>query len=369
MSSHKILVINPGSTSTKVAVFDGGEAVFRANVSHEASDLARFASVPAQLPYRKQTIDKALAQAGVTLDGVEAVAGRGGGLAPLAGGTFKAEGLLLEHARIGFAAMHPATLGAQLADLYAADLGVKAYVVNPPDVDELQASARFTGVKGLYRQSRGHPLNQKEVAHRYAATLGKEYEDVNVVVAHVGGGVSVGAHLAGRLVDCNDVMNGDGPMAPTRCGALPAVDVARMTAQGSVDDIIALARNSGGLVSHLGTSDSREVIARIEAGDAYAEAVYDAMIYQIGKAIGAMVAVLHGRCDGIVITGGIAHDPRLVNGLTDMVGALAPIAVIAGELEMEGLASGVSRVLDGEEEALTYTAEPVWVGPPETGTR
>lgn len=357
MPGHRILVVNPGSTSTKVALFDGDTELFRENIVHDA---AIPATISDQLPYRKAAIDAALSASGVPLDGVAAVAGRGGGLAPLSGGTYLVEGLLLEHARVGFATQHPAQLGAQLADCYARELGVRAYVVNPPDVDEFQPVARLTGVKGIYRQSRIHALNQKEVAHRYAASLGCRYEDLNLVVAHIGGGVSVAAHRHGRMVDCNDIVNGDGPMAPTRCGALPVTEVCRLTAQSSAAQVAALARSAGGLMSHLGTADTREVLTRIAAGDTYAEAVYEAMIYQIGKQIGAMIIVLHGSCDGVVLTGGIAHDSRMVSGLTGMVGGLAPIWVAPGELEMEGLARGVLRVLDGVEPVLSYTAAPVW---------
>lgn len=360
----KIFAINPGSTSTKIALFVNGETVFSENVSHDASELEKFAEISDQFPYRKQMILEKLAAAGQTLEGTDAFVGRGGGLVNVVGGTYAVNDKLLEHARIGFSVKHPAMLGAQLAHDFASTYGGRAFVVNPPDVDEFCDEARVTGLKGVWRESRIHALNQKEIGIRYAAAQGKRYDEMNLVICHIGGGISVTAHKKGRMIDSNDIAQGDGPMAPTRCGALPVKDVVRMCYSGRYTEreMYDKITKTGGLVDHLGTSDAREVTAMIEQGNAYAKIVYDAMIYQIAKTAGSMAAVLCGEVDGIVLTGGISHDPYLVKELTSRLHRFAPICVMAGEFEMEALAAGAQRVLDGEEEALEYTGKPVWNG-------
>jgi butyrate kinase len=356
----RILAINPGSTSTKVALFSGEEQMFRANLNHEARELAGFDSVQHQLPYRRKVIRSALESAGVKLGDLDAISAYGGGLEAVEGGTYPVNATMLADASSGRIANHPAVLGCQIARELADELGIPAYVVNPPDVDEFDELARVTGLDGVTRASHVHALNHKEVAHRYAASLGRRYQDLNLVVAHLGGGVSVAAHRRGRMVDCNDVLAGDGPMAPTRCGTLPARAVLELVAAGQ--DLAPKLVRSGGLVDHLGTSDTREVCARIEAGDQHAKLIYQAMIYQVGKAIGGCVAVLGGQVDGILLTGGIVHDPAVVQQLTGMVSRMGPIGLYAGELEMEGLAAGVRRVLEGQEPAREYTGVPVWSG-------
>jgi butyrate kinase len=362
--NFRLFVINPGSTSTKIALFENDRQLFSTNVAHEAAKLKEFAEVSDQFPYRKETILNELVKAGITLDGTDAFVGRGGGLVGCVGGTYAVNETLLHHARIGFTVKHPATLGSQLAQDFANTYGGKAFVVNPPDVDEFDEIARVTGFADVARESRGHPLNQKEVAIRYATEVGKKYEDLNLVVSHIGGGVSVTAHRRGRMVDSTDVINGDGPMAPTRAGALAATAVMKACFSGSITEkgLYDRLTKAGGFVDHLGTSDALDVKERIAKGDAYAKLVYDAMIYQIGKYIGAYAAVLRGKVDAILLTGGIAHDSYLTAGITDMVSFIAPVKVYAGEFEMEALAAGALRVLRGEEEPKVYTGIPVWSG-------
>jgi butyrate kinase len=231
-------------------------------------------------------------------------------------------------------------------------------------VDEFDPVARVSGLSDVYRESRGHPLNQKEVAIRYARDVGKRYEDLNLVISHIGGGVSVTAHKRGRMADSSDVINGDGPMAPTRAGAIPATAIIKMCFSGKYTEREMYDRitKTGGLVDHLGTSDVTEVLKRIRNKDGYAKIVYDAMIYQIAKNIGAYATVLKGRVDAILLTGGIAHDDYLVDRITDRVKYIAPVVVYAGEFEMEALAAGALRVLTGQEQAKTYTGRPVWDG-------
>ena len=361
---YKVFAINPGSTSTKIAMFFDDNCVFSRNVSHDAEKLKEFAEISDQFPYRKETILEELKAAGQTLEGVDAFAARGGGLVNVEGGVYKVGEKLLEHARIGYTVKHPAMLGAQLADAFAKEYGGQAFVVNPPDVDEFIDEARMTGLKGIYRESRIHALNQKEIGIRFAAGMGKRYSEMNLIICHIGGGISVTAHRRGKMIDSNDIANGDGPMAPTRCGQLPVKDVISMCFSGKYTEkeMRDKTTKTGGLVDHLGTSDAREVGKMIQEGNQYAKRVYDSMLYESGKTAGSMAAVLKGKVDAIILTGGISHDKYVVDYLTDMLSFIAPVAVRAGEFEMEALAAGALRVLREEEEAKTYTGIPVWTG-------
>lgn len=359
----RVLTINPGSTSTKVALFEGDRAVFSKTVSHDAGRLAEFPTVSDQLSYRKQMIDALLEQNGLSLADVDAVVGRGGGLLPVEGGTYVIDELLLDHARRGAnGVQHPAQLGSQLAHLYATECGAREFVVNPPDTDELQDVARVTGVRGINRTVHLHALNLKETAIRHAESIGRRYEDCNFVVCHLGGGVSVSAHRRGRMVDGFDIVGGDGPMAPTRCGGLNVTQVADYLRDHSRKELVAMCHRTGGFVSHLGTSDALEVQRRASEGDEHARMVWSAFMYQVEKGIGAMAAVLRGDVDGILLGGGIAHSEELVQEITDACGFIAPVSAYPGEFEMEAMAAGARRVLDGREEAKHYTGIPVWDG-------
>jgi butyrate kinase len=361
---YRILAVNPGSTSTKIALFEDERELFATNVSHDAARLKEFREISDQFPYRKETILGELAKARVSLEGIDAFVGRGGGLVSLKGGTYIINETLLLHARIGFTVKHPAALGSQLAYEFATMYGGKAFVVNPPDVDEFDLVSRVSGLSDVFRESRGHPLNQKEVAMRYAAEKGKRYEDLNLVISHIGGGISITAHRKGRMVDSNDIINGDGPMAPTRAGSIPAVAIIKMCYSGKYTEREMYDRitKTGGLVDHLGTSEVREVVERIRNGDSHAKLIYDAMIYQIGKNIGAYATVLDGDVDAILLTGGVANDPYLVEKITDRVGYIAPVKVYAGEFEMEAMAAGALRVLTGQEQPKIYNGVPAWSG-------
>jgi butyrate kinase len=242
--------------------------------------------------------------------------------------------------------------------------GGAAFVVNPPDVDEFQDVARITGMKEITRTSHIHALNQKETAIRHAASINKKYEDLNLIVAHIGGGVSVVAHRKGKMIDGNDNVGGDGPMAPTRTSSLPTADLVRLCFSGKYTEKQLLERcmKNGGFVDLLGTADTLEVIKRIENGDRYAELVHDAMIYQIVKAVGAMAAALEGRVDGILLGGGLAHDKNLVIKITRFCSFIAPVTAYPGEFEMEAMAAGALRVLRGEEAIKKYSGIPVWQG-------
>lgn len=360
----KILAINPGSTSTKVALFQNGECELSRNVAHDAVRLAEFADVTDQLPYRKQTIEALLAEEGADLSGLGAVVGRGGGLLPMEGGTYVVDEKLLHDARVGANGVaHPAQLGSQLADEFAREHGAQAFVVNPPDVDELQEVARITGIRGVYRNVHLHALNLKETAIRHAASLGRAYEDCNFIVCHIGGGVSVSAHRRGKMVDGFDIVGGEGPMAPTRCGSVAVADAAAWAREHEVDALTALCHKTGGFVDLAGTSDAIELTQRAKEGDEACRLAWDAMIYQIGKCIGSMAVVLEGEVDGILLGGGMAHSDDLVGRLSRACEWIAPVTAYPGEFEMEAMAAGAERVLSGQEEARCYTGEPVWEPP------
>ena len=360
----KIFAVNPGSTSTKIALFEDDKEVFSVNVSHDAAKLKEFPEISDQFSYRKETILNELAKQNISLEGVDGFVGRGGGLVGLKGGTYAVNDILLHHSRIGFTVKHPAILGSQLSHDFATTYGGQAFVVNPPDVDEFQSVARVTGLAGVERKSGLHALNQKEVGIRYAAEVGKRYEELNLVISHIGGGVSVTAHRKGLMVDSNNIVDGDGPMAPTRSGAMPATAIIKMCFSGKYTEREMYDRitKNGGFVDHLGTSDLREIMERIKKGDTYAKLILDAMIYQIGKNIGAYATVLKGDVDAILLTGGIANNDYVTGQIIDMVKYIAPVKVYAGEFEMEALAAGALRVLTGQEEPQVYTGVPAWSG-------
>jgi butyrate kinase len=361
---YKILAINPGSTSTKIALFHDEKEVSGMNISHAPEELKGFKEVQDQLAYRREMVAKAVADKGFSMADIDIFVGRGGGLVPIDGGTYEVTEKLADHASKGMSGQHPAQLASQICKEFADRYGKKAFVVNPPDVDEFNEIARISGVKGLYRESRIHTLNQKEVALRYCNAKGKNYRDLNLIICHIGGGISVTAHRRGKMIDSNDIMNGDGPMTPTRAGTLPYMKVLKMAFSGEYTEkqLAVKLNKEGGLTDHLGTADAREIEKRINDGDSYAKIVYNAMIYQIGKAVGNCACTLKGKVDGIILTGGIANSNYLVKTLMEYIGWIAPVETMAGEFEMEALAAGALRVARGQEQPVIYTGEPVWQG-------
>ena len=361
----KILVINPGSTSTKYAYFENDEKVFDASISHTTEELAGFATIQDQLGYRKKMVEDACAEHGIDLDSIDAFAGRGGGMVPSPGGTYRVNEKQVHDCEVAACGVHhPAQLAAQICYQLVAEHGGQAFTTSGPDTDEYQDLARLTGLAGVYRESRCHALNQKEVAQRWCAERGLRYDEVNLVICHIGGGISITAHRAGKMVDGTDILTGEGPMTPTRAGAMQAVKIARMAFSGEYtkDELIARLTKRGGFLDHLGTDDGREVRRRIAEGDRYAKLVYDGMIYQIAKFIGQNAIVLEGKVDGIILTGGMAHDGYLVSEIERQAGWIAPVTAVPGEFELEALAAGALRVLRGEEEALDYTGVPTFNG-------
>ena len=364
--SIRVFAINPGSTSTKIALFEDETCLFSKNVAHDAEELAQYSDMPAQLPYRRDMILKILEENGISLEGVDVFVGRGGGLLAIEGGVYDIDDLVLEHARTcANGVVHPATLGSQLAHEFAVRYGAKAMVVNPPDTDELQDVARMTGIKGVYRTIHLHALNLKETAIRHSKeVLGKRYDECNYVVCHIGGGISVSAHRKGKMVDGYDIVGGEGPMAPTRCGGVSIYDLLDYMERENVDikSVRNLCSRTGGFVNHIGISDAVELTRRASEGDEYAAMLWNAMIYQIEKGIGSMAAVLHGQVDGILLGGGMVHSDDLVAQIKDSCEWIAPVSAYPGEFEMEAMAAGAIRVLAGEEELKRYSGEKVFQG-------
>lgn len=361
--SYKIFAINPGSTSTKIALIEDDNVLFTKNVSHDANKLAEFDGISAQMPYRKETILNLLKEANISLEGIDACVGRGGGLFAMEGGTYEIDETILDHARRGAnGVQHPAQLGPQLANEFANEYGCRGFVVNPPDVDEYQDLARLTGLKGVYRTSHLHSLNLKETAIRHADSQGKKYEEQNYVVCHIGGGISVSAHRNGKMIDGFDIVGGEGPMAPTRSGSVPVAGLLGYAKDKDLKEVKGVCTRTGGLVSHLGTSDALEVSNRAEAGDKYAKMVWDTMIYQICKCIGSMSTALHGKVDGILLGGGMVYNKGLVADIKDACEWIAPVYAYPGEFEMEAMAAGAIRVLSGVEAVKKYSGVPVWTG-------
>lgn len=366
--AYRILTINPGSTSTKIGCFEGEERLFTVNVSHDADKLKEFANISDQLPYRKEMILHELKKAQIDLSTIDAFVGRGGGLLPVEGGTYRIDDALLEHAVKGAnGVQHPAQLGSQIANEFAVQYKKPAFVVNPPDTDELCLYARMTGIKGVYRNVHLHALNLKETAIRHSMAAGVNYVDKNYIVCHIGGGISISAHQKGRMIDGNDIVGGEGPMAPTRCGAVPASEMIRYAFDhNDKKEVLSLTTKTGGFVSHLGTSDASEVSKKAVEGGKKEALIWNTMIYQIIKYIGSMAAVLHGEVDGILLGGGMVHNEDLVNQITEKCSWIAPVFAYPGEFELEAMAAGAIRVLNGQEIAKIYTGKPVW-SPKEIG--
>lgn len=354
--TRRILAINPGSTSTKISVFEDEKEVWSTKLSHSREDLAEFEHIFEQYDFREDVIISKLEEAGYNVSSFDAIVGRGGVVYPVEGGTYEVNEELLEDLRRGVQGEHISNLGAPIANKLALEAGCPAFIVDPVVVDEMEPLARFSGHPYLTRRSILHALNQKAVARKASADIGKNYVEANLIVVHLGGGISVGAHKAGRIIDVNNALNGDGPFTPERSGGLPVGDFAELCFSGkySLAEVKKMIKGSGGIVAYLGTNDMRHVEEEIEKGNEEYALVYEAMAYQISKEIGAIATVLEGNVDAIVLTGGIACDKKFINWIRERVGFIAEVLVYPGEKEMESLALGALRVLRGEETAKTY---------------
>ncbi len=354
----KILVINPGSTSTKLAIYEDEREIMKKTLRHSVEELKPFKRIVDQYEFRKKVILDFVREAGYDIRGFSAVVGRGGLVRPIPSGTYEVDDLMIDDLKSGKFGEHASNLGAILANEIANEIGVKAYIVDPVVVDEMMEIAKLSGHPDFVRKSIFHALNQKAVARRVARELGKEYEDINVVVAHMGGGISIGAHRRGRVVDVNNALDGDGPFTPERSGTLPMTQLIDLCYSGkyTYDWVRKRIKGEGGLVAYLGTNDAVEVQKRIRKGDEKAKLVYRAMAYQIAKWIGKMSVALVEGVDAIVLTGGLAYDEEfLVKWIKEMVSFIAPVFVYPGGDEERALAMGVLRVLKGEEKARIYS--------------
>lgn len=360
---YRILVINPGSTSTKIGVFDNERSIFEKTIRHDTEEIKQYKSIIDQYEFRKQTILAALDEEGINISKLSAVCGRGGLLRPIEGGTYRVNEQMLTDLRKGYSGQHASNLGGILAHEIATALNIPAFIVDPVVVDELDPIARISGFSLIERKSIFHALNQKAVARRVAKQLGKTYEEVNLIVAHMGGGITVGAHKQGRVVDVNNGLDGEGPFSPERAGTVPAGDLVSLCFSGEYyrEEIMKKLVGQGGLVGYLGTNDAVKVEKMIEAGNEKAKLVYSAMAYQVAKEIGAASAVLAGKVDAIVLTGGLAYGKGFVKEIADRVNWIAEVIVQPGENELQALAEGALRVLRGEEKAKDYPGNVVAV--------
>jgi butyrate kinase len=351
-----ILVINPGSTSTKIAVFQDTTPIFQETLRHSAQELAPYVHILDQYQFRKAAIAAILAQHQIALTILDAVVGRGGLVHPLEGGCYRVNDLMLADLRAMVMGEHASNLGALIAKALADEIGKPAFIVDPVVVDEMEPLARYSGLPDLPRRSIFHALNQKAVARRVAKELGTPYSACCLIVAHLGGGISVGAHQYGRVIDVNNALDGDGPFSPERSGGLPVGQLATLCFSGQypLETIKKMITGKGGFMAYLGTNAGLDVKERIQRGDAQAREVYEAMAYQVAKEIGALATVLKGRIDAIVLTGGLACDTQLVDWIVERVSFLAPVKVVPGEDEMIALCEGVLPVLRGEEMAKEY---------------
>ncbi len=352
----KILVINPGSTSTKIAVFEDKKPVFVETIRLSNEETANFSSVLDQTDFRRQQVLDSLKSHGFDVSSFDAVIGRGGILKPIPAGTYIVDSALINDLKVYSKEQeHPSTLGGLIAYEIASQIGKPAYIADPVCVNEFEDLAYISGLKEIKRKSLLHALNVRASLYRYAEEFNKKIENINAVVAHLGGGITIAAIKNGKIVDVNNANEG-GPFSPERAGSLPSIDVVNMSYSGkySRKDLLKMFTKTGGMVSYLGTNDMKQIIDRIEDGDAQAKEVFDAMCYQIAKEIGAMATAISGKVDAIIITGGIAYNNEVIEELEMRVGWIGEIVVYPGEFELEALAYAALRVLKGEESPRIY---------------
>ena len=363
IAAPKLLIINPGSTSTKISLFEGEELVFEESIFHDAPELLKYPSVNDQVPLRRRVIDELLFAHGYTPADIDVFVGRGGSAHPQPAGVTVIDEQLYRDTVDGVGGSeHPAKLGVMLAWEYSRETGSAAYTLNPTNVDELCDYARLTGIKGVYHNAQSHVLNQKAVADYHARAMGRRYEDCNFVVCHIDGGITVNAHQRGRMIDGNVGASGDGAFTPTRIGSVPVLCLMDYLEEHTLHDVRLLCARAGGFVSYFGTADARAIHDMVERGDKKAQLVWNSMIYQICKQVGAMSAALCGKVDGILLTGGLVRYADIVDGIRARCEWIAPVTVYPGEMEQEALALSVLRALRGEEPINHYSGRPVWTG-------
>ncbi len=352
---YKILVINPGATSTKIAVYEDENEIFSKTIYHSNEELAKFEKISDQYEFRKNTIIKALEEAGFSFEDFSAIVGRGGLLKPLPGGTYLVNEKMIEDLKERPRADHASNLGAIIARDIALSIGVSAYIVDPVCVDEFEPIARISGLPEIERESLSHALNLKAMAKRYAKEIKKRYEELNLIVVHLGSGISVSAHRKGKMIDVNDASS-EGPFAPERSGSVPERALVKLCYSGkyTAKEMEKKIFGKGGMYAYLGTRDAREVEKKIKEGDDYAKLIYEAMAYQVSKEIGAASTVLKGEIDAIIIGGALAYSDMFTSWIKERVSFISKIILYPGSDEMKALAFGVLRVLKGEEKPKIY---------------
>jgi butyrate kinase len=357
MANRLILAINPGSTSTKFAVFDEEKLVFEKTIRHSHEELTAFKMIADQFHFRKKHIMEELAERKIQTHRIAAVIGRGGLVKPIESGVYRVNDRLKEDLEKGILGQHACNLGGLIADDIVSSLpNADAYIVDPVVVDELQPVARISGCPEIKRVSIFHALNQKAVARTYAGSIGRKYEDLNLIVTHMGGGISVGAHRKGKVIDVNNALDGDGPISPERSGGLPVGQLVDLCFSGKYlqQELKAMITGKGGMVAYLGTNSFIEACEKANNGDQKAIIVRDAIAYQVGKEIGAAAAVLHGEVDAIILTGGLAHEEGHIERIKSMIGFIAKVVVYPGEDEIRALAFNGLLALDGMIEIKNY---------------
>ncbi len=357
MDDKLILVINPGSTSTKIALFQGTKEIFLKNVKHSREDIDKFAKITDQFEFRKDVILDEIENSGFSKNDIGVIIGRGGLIKPVKCGVYEVNTALLKDLKKGILGQHASNLGGLIAkDISRSIKGAKAFIADPVVVDELDDIARISGHPRFERISIFHALNQKAVARQHAKSLSRNYEDMNLIVAHLGGGVSVGTHHRGKVIDVNQALDGDGPFSPERSGTLPVGSLAKLCFSGKVtyEEVKKMITGQGGYVAYVGTNDAYEIEKRANKGDKKADFIQEALAYQVAKEIGAMSTVLKGNVDAIILTGGMAYGKKLVESITERVRHISPVFVNPGENEMRALAMNALIVLKGEAEILEY---------------
>jgi butyrate kinase len=354
--SYKLLILNPGSTSTKIGVYDDEEQILEETLRHSSEEIEKFDTIYDQFEFRKEVILKVLKDKNFDINTLDGVVGRGGLLKSIEGGTYKVNEVMLEDLKVGVQGQHASNLGGIIANEIGKSLNVPAFIVDPVVVDEMQDEARISGIPEIERKSIFHALNQKAVAKRYAKENNKKYNEINLIVTHMGGGVSVGAHKAGRVVDVNNALDGEGPFSPERSGGLPIGDLMKLCYSGkyTLEEMQKKISGKGGVVAYLETNDFRALEAKAASGEEKAKLIFDAFVFQVSKEIGKCAAVLCGKVDAILLTGGIAYSKVVTATIKDMIGFIAPVVIYPGEDELLALAQGGLRVLKGEEQGKEY---------------
>lgn len=355
-NNYRLLIINPGSTSTKVAIYENENLIDGKSLQHSTEEISKFTNIWDQYDFRKDAVINEVNKMGYKLEDFDSIVCRGGNVKPIPGGIYLINPVMLEDMKSGLYGTHPTNVGNLIAYDLGQEIGIPVLTLDPPVTDEYCQYARYSGLSEFKRQSSFHALNQKATARKVAQQMGTVYEDINIIVVHMGGGISVGAHKNGKVIDVNNALDGDGPFSPERAGALPTADLVKLCFSGKYtrEEVLKMLTGKGGLMSYLNTNSGLEVEKMIANGDEKAKETYMAMAYQVSKEIGSAAAVLKGKVDAIAFTGSLAYSEMLMTAIQESISFIAPIYVNPGENEMEALALGALRYLRGDEASKEY---------------